>query len=120
MKDSFVIYPTFVESIRKLPAKSRLEVYEALMDYGMTNAIPEGISAVTEALITSFAMGVDNAKKRREASIENGKKGGEFGHLGGRPRKTPSEPLNVNKNVKSYMRHEYKEGELDRLVIKLD
>ena len=45
-KDSFVVYPTVVDSIKKLPAELRLEVYDALMDYGMTNTIPTGLSAI--------------------------------------------------------------------------
>ena len=126
------MYPTFVESIRKLPPESRLEVYEALMDYGMTNTVPKGISAVAQALIASFALGVDNAKKRREASIENGKLGGgQPGNQNARKRaKTSQNDLNVNADVnvkkdmksisKNFLRHDYKPGEINNLFSKPD
>lgn len=115
IKDSFVIYPTVVESIKKLQPKIRLEVYDALMEYGMTNIVPVGLSSVAEALIISFSGGIASAKSRREANVANGKKGGEYGYLGGRPVKsitpnnpeitpknpeaTPNKPLNVDVDV---------------------
>jgi len=117
-KDSFVVYPTMVESIKKLPDELRLEVYDALMEYGTTNKIPEGLSVYADAFIIGFSGGIIGAKKRRETSIKNGKKGGAYGHLGaeygklgGRPKKgkdiPPKTPLNVdvneNVNVNEYV-----------------
>lgn len=129
-KDSFVIYPSIAESILELPPKLRLEVYDALMHYGMTDVVPDGLSPVARGFIIAFAGGIDGAKRRREANIENGKKGAIYGHLGGRPRKppeTPNKPLNVNGNEKgkgnikkSFLRHEYTKGELNNMFTSLE
>jgi len=75
-KDSFVIYPSMVAALEKLPPEARLEAYDALMRYGMTNIIPQGLSWPVEALITSFTTGIQGAKSRRKRAEQNGSKGG--------------------------------------------
>lgn len=76
INDSFVIYPSMVAAIKKIPPEFRLEAYDALMEYGMTNVMPENLSWAVEALIISFTTGIQGAKSRREKNKQNGRQGG--------------------------------------------
>ena len=110
-QESFVFYISFFESLQECPDDVRLEVYEAIMKYALYTDAELKLSGVSKSLFTLIKPQLDANFKRRE----NGKKGAEFGVLGGRPKKpqsdknkTPKKPLknpnetpnvNVNDNV---------------------
>lgn len=75
-KDGFIFYQSFYDSINSLDASMQLEVYQALAEYGLTGEMREDLSPVTVALLKAMIPTIDNANKRYQASVENGKKGG--------------------------------------------
>lgn len=111
--DSFVFYKSFYEAAAELDDADRLAFYDALATYALADEEPEIESAVVRALFKMARPQIDANEKRREA----GKKGAEFGKLGGRPKKdenpigvieenpigviaeTPNVNVNVNANA---------------------
>lgn len=79
MKDSFVFYRSFYESIKCLDEEVQLEIYNAICEYSL-NDVEVELSPIANAIFTLIKPNVDNANARYKASVENGKKGG-------RPRK---------------------------------
>lgn len=75
-KDGFIFYQSFYDSINSLDASMQLEVYQALAEYGLTGEMREDLSPITVALLKAMIPTIDNANKRYQASVENGKKGG--------------------------------------------
>jgi hypothetical protein len=99
MQDSFIFYRSFYESIQCLPENEQIKIYTAIMEYAINGVETESTGAA-KALFLAFKPQIDVNNKRRE----NGKKGADFGHLGGKPQKenpkeTPSEPLNNPKGT---------------------
>lgn len=80
MKDSFIFYRSFYESIKNLDKETQLEVYNAICEYSLNETEVE-LSPIANAIFTLIKPNVDSATKRYNACVENGKKGG-------RPRKT--------------------------------
>ena len=74
--DSFVFYPTFEKAIDSLPDEMQLDVYKALVKYGIYGEEYEGDNYIVKALLESFKGSIDSAKDRRIQNAENGKKGG--------------------------------------------
>ena len=72
MRDSFVFYRSFYESIRLLPKKYQLQCFDALCNYALNDVPLEGVPGTVEAILKSFKPQVD-ANNRR---YENGCKGG--------------------------------------------
>lgn len=89
IRDSFVIFKNWAESINALPEEYQLETYKALVDFGLTGERPQGLSSVANAMIISFSTGMENNILRYNASVENGKKGG-------RPKKQQEQEENEN------------------------
>lgn len=89
--DSFVFYKSFYEAAAELDDADRLAFYDALATYALADEEPEIVSAVVRALFKMARPQIDANEKRREA----GKKGAEFGKLGGRPKKDEN-PIGVN------------------------
>lgn len=104
-RDSFIFYRSFYEAINDLPEKNQLQIYKAICELSLNfeEIDLKGISATIFRLI----------KPQLEANNKrfiNGQKGGQYGNLGGRPRKpqtkpqknpkeTPNNNDNVNDNV---------------------
>lgn len=74
-KDSFVFYRSFYESIKKLDKEVQLEIYNAICNYSLNDEVID-LSPVADAIFTLIKPNIDNATKRYNASVENGKKGG--------------------------------------------
>ena len=72
MRESFVFYRSFYESIRLLPKKYQLQCFDALCNYALNDVPFEGLPGTVEAILKSFKPQVD-ANNRR---YENGCKGG--------------------------------------------
>ncbi len=75
MKDSFVFYRSFYESIKELDKEVQIEIYNAICEYSL-NDVQLELSPVAKAIFTLIKPNIDNATKRYNASVENGKKGG--------------------------------------------
>ena len=105
MSESFVFYKSFADAIRELPAEQYKAVMVALSDYALAGVIPEEMDPVLRGFFLLMKPQIDANNARRE----NGRKGAEYGKLGGRSKtETPSEPqenptetpnVNVNDNV---------------------
>ncbi len=111
-RESFIFYASFLEGIEALnSAEEKWEAVKAIFDYGLKgiDKPPEGYAKIPYIM----AKPQINANNQR---YENGKKGAEYGKLGGRPRKdgelknpigvndknpkkTPNDNVNVNDNV---------------------
>lgn len=86
-RDSFVFYRSFFDAITALPDGQRESLFLSICDYALNGNEPSGLDGVQTAMFALIKPVIDSNNKR----YEDGKKGGEFGHLGGRPRgsKTP-------------------------------
>lgn len=96
MRDSFIFYRSFFETIKKIPKKDRLQLVEAICDYALNDIDPESLSGTGDAVFTLLKPQLDaNTRK-----YENGLKGG-------RPKKPnknqtetkPKRNVNDNDNV---------------------
>ena len=76
MRDSFVFYRSFYESIRLLPKKYQSQCFDALCRYALNDEPLEGLPGTVEAILKSFKPQVD-ANNRK---YENGCKGGRPKH----------------------------------------
>lgn len=105
MYESMVFYKSFYDAIKGLAPEMQAEVYNAVFEYGLYGQTLE-LSPIANTIFTLIKPQIDANNKRRE----NGKKGAEYGKLGGRPKKdngtkTDEKPLknpeqtpNVNEN----------------------
>ena len=80
-----------------------------IRDYALEGVDEESISPMVNVIIAMAKPNLDSAKRRYMASVENGKKGAEYGKLGGAPKgnqnarknnpqSTPKRPLDVDVN----------------------
>lgn len=95
-RDSVVIYRNLFEALQNVSDKSYKRIMNAILKYSMDGEELE-LNGVEKAVFQLAKTQVDANNKK----YENGKKGAEFGSLGGRPKKpqenpteTPSNPLN--------------------------
>ena len=72
MRESFVFYRSFYESIKLLPKKYQLQCFDALCNYALNDEPLEKLPGTVEAILKSFKPQVD-ANNRK---YENGCKGG--------------------------------------------
>ena len=116
-RESFVMYRSFVDALEMLSYESYGQAMRAINRYAIYGEIPEGLPADANIVFTMAKPQLDANIKRRE----NGKKGAEYGRLGGRPKKdknpigdiiknpigvtekTPNVNVNVNENVNLYI-----------------
>ena len=89
MPQGVVILPSYYESIRPLEAADRLEVLEAVIEYGLYNTEPQ-LPPLLYGFFLLMKPNIDASRNRHEAAIRNGK-------LGGRP-KNQSENQTENQN----------------------
>lgn len=96
MRDGFVFYESFYEAMKDLPADDMKDLMMALCEYALFGKEPEEMTGLVRLGFTLIRPQIDANERRRE----NGKKGAEFGGLGGRPKKplenpkeTPRKPL---------------------------
>ncbi len=94
MYESMVFYKSFYDAIQGLDAELQAEIYNAVFRYGLYGELVE-LSPIANTVFTLIKPQIDANNKRKE----NGKKGAEYGKLGGRPKKnnpdtTPNKPQN--------------------------
>lgn len=107
MYDSMVIYRSFYDALKELDDTTAAAVFRAICEYGL-NGQEIQLQGIEKAIFALIRPQIDANNKRKE----NGKRGAEFGKLGGRPKKeenpketprkpqeNPKETPNVNANV---------------------
>ena len=106
-KKSFVMYDSFVEAMMHLDDKDFRECFMKIRDYALEGVCAESASQNINIIMALAKPNLDSARRRYMASVENGKKGAEYGKLGGAPKgnqnarkKQPQkQPLDVDVNV---------------------
>lgn len=108
-KQSFVMYNSFLEAAELLGDKEFRECVLKLRDFALYGDDVSSNNPVVEAILRMAKPNIDAAAARYQRCVENGNKGKEHGHEGGRPRKgetkeeyevrkralkTPRKPLN--------------------------
>ena len=105
-KRSFVFYDSFLEAMKHLNDAEFRECVMKIRDYALEGIDEESQSPYVNIILAMAKPNLDSARRRYMASVENGKKGAEFGKLGGAPKgnqnarkKQPlKQPLNVDAN----------------------
>ena len=107
MYESMVFYKSFYDAICGLDRELQAEIYDAVIYYGIYGEVKE-LSPMASSIFILIKPQIDANNRRKE----NGKKGAEYGKMGGRPKKenpteTPKKPQenpietpNVKVNVK--------------------
>ena len=102
-KRSFVMYDSFLEAMKHLNDAEFRECVLKIRDYALEGIEEESEYPMVNVIMSLAKPNLEAARRRYEASVENGKKGAEFGELGGAPKgnqnarkKQPlKQPLNV-------------------------
>ena len=108
-KKSFVFYDSFLSAMKHLNDAEFRECVLRIRDYALEGVDEESISPMVNVIMAMAKPNLDSARRRYMASVENGKKGAEFGKLGGAPKgnqnarknnpqSTPKQPLDVDVN----------------------
>ena len=106
-KRSFVMYDSFLEAMKHLNDSEFRECVMRIRDYALVGIDEESQSPYVNIILAMAKPNLDSARRRYMASVENGKKGAEFGELGGAPKgnknaskKQPlKQPLDVDVDV---------------------
>ena len=108
-KRSFVFYDSFLSAMKHLNDAEFRECVLKIRDYALEGVDEESSSPMVNVIMELAKPNLDSARRRYMASVENGKKGAEFGKLGGAPKgnqnarknnpqSTPKQPLDVDVN----------------------
>ena len=108
-KRSFVFYDSFLSAMKHLNDAEFRECVLKIRDYALEGIDEESESPMVNVIMALAKPNLDSARRRYMASVENGKKGAEFGKLGGAPKgnqnarknnpqSTPKQPLDVDVN----------------------
>ena len=121
-RDAFSFFWSFKDAIMGLEDENeKLAIYEALTDYAFLGIEPTDLTPICKIIWKLVKPNIDSSIKRYDACVNNGKKGAEYGSLGGRPKKkketpeetpkeTPKKPLNKNKDKNKDKNKELKEN----------
>ena len=85
-RDSFIFYRSFYEAIDGLPTENQAHIYKAIFCYALNGETIE-LDVWENAVFKTIKSQIDANNER----FLNGCKGGEYGKLGGRPKKNESE-----------------------------
>ena len=85
-KRSFVMYDSFLEAMKHLNDAEFRECILRIRDYALEDIDEESLSPYVNIILAMAKPNIDSARRRYMASVENGKKGAEFGKLGGAPK----------------------------------
>ena len=104
------MYDSFLEAMKHLNDAEFRECVLKIRDYALEGVDEESSSPMVNVIMAMAKPNLDSARQRYMASVENGKKGAEYGKLGGAPkrnqnaRKKPplnqpqKQPLDVDAN----------------------
>lgn len=76
MRDSFVFYSSFFNSINKAPEELRLALFEELCACGLEQKSVSDVEFPYSLFVTQAMASIDCAVKRYDKAVEDGKKGG--------------------------------------------
>ena len=85
-KKSFVFYDSFLSAMKHLSDAEFRECVLKIRDYALEGVDEESSSPMVNVIMAMAKPNLDSAKRRYMASVENGKKGAEYGKLGGAPK----------------------------------
>ena len=85
-KRSFVFYDSFLEAMKHLNDAEFRECVLRIRDYALEGNEEESESPMVNVIMALAKPNLDSARRRYMASVENGKKGAEYGKLGGAPK----------------------------------
>ena len=85
-KWSFVFYDSFLEAMKHLNDAEFRECMLKISDYALDGVDEESSSPMVNVIMELVKPNLDAANKRYDACVENGKKGAEYGKLGGAPK----------------------------------
>lgn len=85
-KRSFVFYDSFLSAMKHLSDAEFRECVLKIRDYALDGVDEESSSPMVNVIMAMAKPNLDSARKRYIASVENGKKGAEYGKLGGAPK----------------------------------
>lgn len=71
-RDSVLFYRSFYEAISGMPKEVQLEVYTAIMEYGLNGRLPDDLKPIAKGMFALMKPIIDNNNTR----FANGKKGG--------------------------------------------
>ena len=89
--ESMVFYRSFYEAVVGLDPSDREKALMAICGYGIDGVEPEIDSPIAKAVFIMAKPQIDANVERRK----NGKKGGQYGVKGGRPKKEKENPIGV-------------------------
>lgn len=95
-RDSVVIYRNLFEALQDVPCNTYKRVMNAILKYSMDGEELE-LKGLEKSVFNLAKTQIDANNKK----YENGKKGAEFGSLGGRPKKTEEKPQENPKETPS-------------------
>ena len=87
-RESMIFYASWWESIKELPVVVRNEVLNTGVEYGIEGVMTSEQGQMTKAIMALIKPQIDANNQK----YENGCKGGEYGALGGRPKKPQQNP----------------------------
>lgn len=85
-KEYALIYDSTYEAMQYCTMEERGILFSALIEYQKNGTIPD-INGLLMAMFMQAKALLDRGDRRYNQCVENGKKGAEYGKLGGRPRK---------------------------------
>ena len=111
-KRSFVMYDSFLEAMKHLNDAEFRECVMKIRDYALDGIDKESESPYVNIILTMAKPNLEAASRRYDACVENGKKGAEYGKLGGAPKgnqnarkKQPlKQPLDVDVEENVYVK----------------
>ena len=112
-RDGFVMYRSWWEAIRHLPREIQGEVLTAIVEYGLYGETTESLKPIAKAMLAMAKPQIDANQKR----YENGVKGGEFGVLGGRPKKGQENPTETPRKPQENPTETPKEKEKEKYKV---
>ena len=80
------MYDSFLEAMKHLNDVEFRECVLKIRDYALEGIYEDSISPMVNVIMAMAKPNIDSARRRYMASVENGKKGAEFGKLGGAPK----------------------------------
>ena len=85
-KKSLVFYDSFMSAMKHLNDAEFRECVLKIRDYALEGVDEESSSPLVNVIMAMAKPNLDSARRRYMASVENGKKGAEYGKLGGEPK----------------------------------
>lgn len=85
-KKSFVMYASFLEAMKHLNDAEYRECMTLISEYAFNGIEDKSSSPLVNIILEMAKPNLEAARRRYDACVENGKKGAEYGELGGAPK----------------------------------